>query len=664
MQTRRDSNRLDDEGFFAHHGWLAPGIRLFRRLSFPVKSIWVLTAILIPMFILLGQQFKLTQDNVAVANSEIDGLEYVSGVKKLMVNLRDFRSSAISNDVSLEQRKQVVASSFGEVVKLEKKWGEAFGGDTQKSFQALEKALPDVLSKPIATDGEATYLRHTEVADLGLRLLANIADGSQLSLDPELDTYHTMTMSVILGPQYQEYQSRLRDLAHLALLEKASKEVTVQRLRDMDKALALIEHVDPNYEMSYAKGIESFPEVAAHIDMQGTDKSRETFIAAVEKIETEALSGDVSSRIGDFLSVANLAIDKETKMDDQIQQRLHDRLRARIDRLNSAMWSDFTLALGFLLLGLYLMVCFYRVTKGGIDLISSHLQELAEGDLRHRPENPRGHDEPAMLITDVRRLYASLDVLIQSVRHGADELANTSSEVSRASLDLSHRTEETASNLATQSTAMQMVNDRINQSALRTQNAAAMAGDNAQVAEQGGKIIGQVVQTMNDIKASSARISEIIGTIDGIAFQTNILALNAAVEAARAGESGRGFAVVASEVRSLAGRSAEAAREIKQLISTSQERVTDGSRVVEEAGKNIAVIVSNAEEIKGSLQAIAQMTRQEAQVVSSVLSAIGEIDSATQQNAALVEETSASAGSLSDQANKLTQEIARFKVAV
>ena len=190
-----------------------------------------------------------------------------------------------------------------------------------------------------------------------------------------------------------------------------------------------------------------------------------------------------------------------------------------------------------------------------------------------------------------------------------------------------------------------------------------MAGGNAQVAEEGGQIIANVVDTMRAIKTSSSKISEIIGTIDGIAFQTNILALNAAVEAARAGESGRGFAVVASEVRSLAGRSASAAREIKALITDSEEKVTTGTRVVEQAGYNISEIVANAKQINLYLDTISEATRNQAAEVTEVVKAIAQLDVNTQQNAALVEETSASAESLSDQATKLTEEIARFRVA-
>jgi len=314
------------------------------------------------------------------------------------------------------------------------------------------------------------------------------------------------------------------------------------------------------------------------------------------------------------------------------------------------------------LLAAYVFICFYKVNQGGLALVSRHLNELASGDLSKRPGTPWGKDEPALLILDLHKVYDSILDLIQRMDHASRELASTSAEVSRASLDLSRRTEDAASNLGIQASAVQQINDQINQSAQHTQQAAVMAGGNAEVAEQGGKIIGNVVDTMEGIRTSSSRISEIIGTIDGIAFQTNILALNAAVEAARAGESGRGFAVVASEVRSLAGRSAAAAREIKTLISDSQEKVIQGAHVVEDAGRNISEIVANAKQINSFLDEISRATHDQSGEVAQVVNAIRQLDDSTQQNAALVEQTSASAESLNAQATELTREIARFRL--
>jgi methyl-accepting chemotaxis protein len=660
MNPPIENESRSGEGYFAHHGWLAPGVKLFRGLQFPAKSAWVVGAMLIPVIMLLTQLYAANAGNIAMTVLERQGLSYVNGVTELMRELGTLRSAAMAQATDLKQKQTAVDTALAKVQQLEKELGPGFGNETKASFDALNKSVQDVTQNPVRASADETYAAHTAVSVAAMKLLGDISDASQLSLDPELDTYHLMVLSGNVGPQYAEYLSRLRDLAALTLAEGAGKAMPRQRLRAMEGTFTLIGYIDPIYENSYGRGIEAFPSVASAMDMKGVDSTREAFMAVLEK---QVLADTPSGEVGALLGVANAAIDKQHTLNQQVAQRLDDQLASRTTRTTMAMRSSFGVAGVFLLVALYLLLCFYRVTKGGLALISLHLQELAEGDLRNSPVEPLGKDEPAMLIVDMRKVYDSMQDLIRRVRHSARELASTSAEVSRASLDLSHRTEDAASNLGVQAGAVQQINDQINQSAQHTEQAAVMAGGNAEVAEQGGQIIGNVVDTMRAIRTSSSKISEIIGTIDGIAFQTNILALNAAVEAARAGESGRGFAVVASEVRSLAGRSASAAREIKSLISDSEEKVILGTRVVEEAGRNISEIVANAKQINLFLDEISRATRDQSAEVAQVVNAISQLDANTQQNAALVEETSASAESLSEQATNLTKEIARFRMS-
>ena len=337
-----------------------------------------------------------------------------------------------------------------------------------------------------------------------------------------------------------------------------------------------------------------------------------------------------------------------------------DDLRAQQSQRQYAAMGAMAVAL---LIAGYVFIVFYKVNQGGMRLVSQHLTELAEGDIRNRPSKPWGKDEPAILILDLLRVYDAMDELVRRIRHSARELNITSAEVSRVSQDLAQRTEDAANNLGTQATSVASINTQTKQSAQRTQEAAIMAQGNAEVAEEGGKIIANVVSTMRDIEKSSSKISEIIGVIDAIAFQTNILALNAAVEAARAGESGRGFAVVASEVRALAGRSTKAAHEIKSLISASVASISVGTNVVEGAGHNISELVANAKQINQFLEEIAEATRTQASEVDEVVNSIVLLDTHTQHNAKMVQETSASADSLSEQAARLINEIARFKVS-
>jgi methyl-accepting chemotaxis protein len=256
-----------------------------------------------------------------------------------------------------------------------------------------------------------------------------------------------------------------------------------------------------------------------------------------------------------------------------------------------------------------------------------------------------------------------MQAVVVSVQGSAMQVETASREIASGNHDLSGRTEQAASNLQQTAASMEQINSTIRQSADAARQASQMAQANAEVAARGGRVVNQVVSTMEEINHSSKKISDIIGVIDGIAFQTNILALNAAVEAARAGEQGRGFAVVAAEVRNLAQRSAEAAKEIKGLIGASVDKVEAGTRLVGEAGNTIGEVVANAQRVADIIAEITAATNEQSGGVGQVHTAINQLDQMTQQNAALVEQSSAAAQSLQDQAQRLTQAIQVFRAA-
>ncbi len=251
---------------------------------------------------------------------------------------------------------------------------------------------------------------------------------------------------------------------------------------------------------------------------------------------------------------------------------------------------------------------------------------------------------------------------IRTVRDSTDQIGTAAREIASGSLDLSRRTEQSASNLQQTASAVQQLNRSVQESSQAAQQASERASVASGVAQRGGQVVAEVVSTMGQIHDSSRRIGDIIGTIDGIAFQTNILALNAAVEAARAGESGRGFAVVASEVRMLAQRSAEAAREIKQLIATSVERVDAGAVLVEKAGQTMQELVSSVGEVRERIAGISAISATQSGDLASVHAAITELDRSTQQNAALVEQSAAAADSLREQSDRLVGAAAAFRL--
>ena len=309
----------------------------------------------------------------------------------------------------------------------------------------------------------------------------------------------------------------------------------------------------------------------------------------------------------------------------------------------------------------YLFLSFYRVMEGGLNETRRHLRAMTEGDLTTSP-SPWGQDEAAQLMLELRNMQESLRRMVSSVRHSSVEIVRSSGEVASGAMDLSARTEQTAANLQQSAASMEQISATVRNSADHTSEAARVAAGNEVLAAEGGQVMADVVKTMESIRQSSARISDIIGTIDGIAFQTNILALNAAVEAARAGEQGRGFAVVAAEVRSLAQRSANAAREIKDLISGSVSQVNAGSAVVDAAGAKMAGIVQASQRVNGLLSEIANGTREQSQGIVQIGQAVNELDRMTQKNAALVEQTAAASSAMKQQASALAAAVDRFRM--
>ncbi|AMP39903.1 MULTISPECIES: methyl-accepting chemotaxis protein [Ralstonia solanacearum species complex] len=291
-----------------------------------------------------------------------------------------------------------------------------------------------------------------------------------------------------------------------------------------------------------------------------------------------------------------------------------------------------------------------------------HLAEaVAQGNLTHRLEVGT-QDEIGRLLAALKHMIENLHGIVSQVRGGTDTITRASSEVASGNIDLSGRTEQQASSLEETAAAMEQLTSTVKQNADNAQEASRLASNASMVATKGGDAVDEAIQTMSTINTSSRKIVDIIGVIDGIAFQTNILALNAAVEAARAGEQGRGFAVVAGEVRSLAQRSAAAAKEIKALIEDSVNHVSTGSAKVEEAGQIIRDVVAGIQNVTNIVSEISASSREQSDGIEQINEAITQMDKATQENASLVEESATAAQALQDQANQLADMVSTFKL--
>ncbi|MGJ7520457.1 methyl-accepting chemotaxis protein [Variovorax sp. LT1P1] len=345
-----------------------------------------------------------------------------------------------------------------------------------------------------------------------------------------------------------------------------------------------------------------------------------------------------------------------------MERRAIDEMSQAIDEANSR-----SLQLGVLLTVLTLLAgaCFAFFTSRSITRPLRRAVEVAEtvaaGDLRSHIE-VQSTDETGQLMQALKKMNESLAKVVGEVRQGTDTIATASSQIASGNQDLSSRTEEQASSLEQTAASMEELTSTVKQNADNARQANQLAASASEVAVRGGSVVGQVVDTMSAINTSSKKIVDIIAVIDGIAFQTNILALNAAVEAARAGEQGRGFAVVASEVRSLAQRSAAAAKEIKGLIDDSVSKVAAGSHQVAEAGQTMDEIVASVRRVTDIMGEISSASHEQTQGIEQINQAITQMDQVTQQNAALVEEAAAAAASLQEQAGTLSQVVDVFKL--
>ncbi|WP_088279123.1 methyl-accepting chemotaxis protein [Ideonella sp. A 288] len=349
------------------------------------------------------------------------------------------------------------------------------------------------------------------------------------------------------------------------------------------------------------------------------------------------------------------------KLDARQVARVHATEAANEQLIGSSQWKTIGAGLVTMLLaaatGGWLVLGLTRPLAHAVDIA----ERVAAGDLTTETD-ARGRDEVAQLLRALNRMSGSLSTLVQQVRTAADGIATGSQEIATGNADLSQRTELQASALQQTASSMSDLGSAVTHNADNARQANQFALGASTVAVKGGEVVGQVVETMKGIHHSSQKIADIIGVIDGIAFQTNILALNAAVEAARAGEQGRGFAVVAGEVRGLAQRSADAAREIKQLISASVEQVERGSTLVDQAGATMHEIVSSVSRVSDIMNEINAATGAQSNGVAQVSEAVSRMDQSTQQNAALVEQSAAAAESLNQQAQRLVHAVSVFKL--
>ncbi|EEP91605.1 methyl-accepting chemotaxis protein [Yersinia kristensenii] len=441
----------------------------------------------------------------------------------------------------------------------------------------------------------------------------------------------------------------------LLVTDEAQEKKTIDMIADLRKDISTkLADLEAGVQDSKSKDV-----------LREIQNSRTDFLTSGDKILSLVLAGNREAAVTEFTDNMNIT---QAQYREHVRQLVayQDQIMAdSVDSMAKVYTSTRNLLLAILLTsavaGLLIAWAITRSVTQPIQQALDIANKVAQGDLTSSIVTNR-KDEAGLLLQSLDHMNTSLRQIVSKVRDGAETISTAASQIAAGNQDLSARTEEQASSLEQTASSMEQLTSTIKNTADNTHQATSIANKASETAKHSGEVMGSVTQKMRGIRDSSQRMSEIIGVIDGIAFQTNILALNAAVEAARAGEQGRGFAVVASEVRSLAQRSATAAKEIKTLIDNSVDKIQDGMRLVDSAEETLTELVGNVQDVNSIIGEISQASREQSDGINQINLAVGQIDTTTQQNAALVEESAAAALSLQAQASTLTETVSAFKL--
>jgi len=648
--------------FFRYHGVWAPGVRLFRRIRFSAKALILTLVFLVPIGLLSWQYFGDKADAIGFVGSERQGVAALRSFAPVLQGVIATRQTSLVADAGFDVGPaQATARQHTEAALAGFKGQLAEQGDPlhlQPALDKLQQAWTRHSTAKKGTDKAADpdARRHTlaELNAAAIALVQLVGDNSGLVLDPDIDSFYLMNALVMTLPGTLEDTGQLWGWGTVAL---ARGGIGTEQERNWYAWDTRARGGSDELRRAIGKAVEATPELGPRLDLQALDR-----VTALRRAGEDAVFGMQGGKPNAYFQLGQQAAEAMSQLLITGLPVLDELLAAREQRLQRARSTTLVVLLLSLMLVAYLFHCFRKVLEGGLNEVAFHINAMRDGNLTTQPR-AWGGDEAARLMHTIADMQAALRRIVSRVRHAADSIVHASAEIASASTDLSARTEASAASLEASASTMAQIAHTVQGTADVAEEASGIATQNAGVAAQGGQIMGTVVATMEGIQQASQRISDIIATIDGIAFQTNILALNAAVEAARAGESGRGFAVVASEVRALAQRSSTAAREIKTLIADSVGRAESGAVVVRDAGHTISQIVSQTQQVHRMLARIAHSAREEAQGVRQTTDAVHDMDAATQQNAALVEQTAAAATSLRDQAHSLAEEVSAFRLA-
>jgi methyl-accepting chemotaxis protein len=637
--------------------------RWIRNLSFNTKMLAIVIAALVPLVILTLLYMSDKQHSIRVTERELAGLHRYHNLEELLlpVGVHEIWSIAAAAGEGAADKLQQASGDIEREISQQDAVREDYGAadEDARRWSEIKGAWATLSSTKPASVADVVRM-HNELRQKIIDYRDFIASASGLALDSDGVTHFLIDATVMHVPDYVSYVTELRSHAAAAgAAGKASTSDAMQITRTEVLAQGALDTIATDIRHA-AEGGAAGQAVRASAE-QSLAQVRSAFDGFRKYVAENVTSGSIASPLDDVLQNAGQLTTAIGSFHGTMESATQAQLEHTVGALRSTRNRLLIMVALALLLGVGTMIAVTVSTVSGMHSAVQFVSRLAEGDYTGSIET-HGTDELSRMLQALRGMQEKLSGVLRGVKESAITVATAARQINAGTVDLSQRTEQQAAHLEETASSMEEMTSTVKQNADNARLANKLAQAARDQAEHGGAVVEQAVAAMGAIDVASKKIADIISVIDEIAFQTNLLALNAAVEAARAGDQGRGFAVVASEVRSLAQRSASAAKEIKDLIHDSVGKVGEGSRLVSESGRHLGEIVASVKKVSDVVGEISNASQEQAQSAEEISRAVLQMDEGTQQNAAMVEEASAAAASMNDQAARLSQLTAYFKL--